>query len=203
VLAVGLTGGIGSGKSALADLWVERGAELVDSDQIARDVVEAGSATLGALVERFGDAILTEDGSLDRQRLADLAFVDTESVEALNHIVHPAIRADLAARRESARRRSGVCLFAIPLLTADHTNALDLHKIVVVDCPVDVAIDRLVAHRGFSETDAAARVASQITREERLGLADFVVLNDGDLAQLETQADALWDRLLEEASNLG
>jgi dephospho-CoA kinase len=199
---VGLTGGIGSGKSALADLYVARGASLVDSDLIAREVVEAGTPTLAGLVEHFGDSILTEAGALDRQRLADLAFVDTEAVEALNSIVHPAIRDELIARRNEVRARKGVCIFAIPLLTRDHTNALDLHRVIVVDCPVEVAIDRLIRHRGFSEADAAARVASQMTREERRELADYVIVNDQDLAALETQAEALWHQLLEDATAL-
>lgn len=203
MLAVAITGGIGAGKSALAELYVERGASLVDSDVIAREVVEPGTATLAALVERFGDVILTPEGALDRQRLADLAFVDTESVAALNAIVHPAIGAEMAARREAVRAAEGICLFAIPLLTPDHTNVLDLQRIVVVDCPIDVAIERLVAYRGFSPADAAARIASQMSREERIELADYVVLNDGDLPALEAQADELWERLVKDAADLG
>jgi len=203
VLAVGLTGGIGAGKSALADLYVARGAKLVDSDIIAREVVEPGTETLAQLVDRFGDVILQDDGTLHRQRLADLAFVDTQTVEELNAIIHPAIRAELAAQRQAIREQAGVCIFAIPLLTTDHTNMLDLHKIIVVDCPVDIAIHRLISHRGFTEVDAAARVASQLSREERLELADYVVMNDGDLAALEAQADTLWQQLLKDAELLG
>ena len=203
MLAVGLTGGIGAGKSALADLYVARGAKLVDSDIIAREVVEPGTETLAQLVDRFGDVILQDDGTLHRQKLADLAFVDTETVEELNAIIHPAIRAELAAQRQAIREQAGVCIFAIPLLTTDHTNMLDLHKIIVVDCPVDIAIHRLISHRGFTEVDAAARVASQLSREERLELADYVVMNDGDLAALEAQADTLWQQLLKDAELLG
>lgn len=203
MLAVGLTGGIGAGKSALADLYVARGAKLVDSDIIAREVVEPGTETLAQLVDRFGDVILQDDGTLHRQRLADLAFVDTQTVEELNAIIHPAIRAELAAQRQAIREQAGVCIFAIPLLTTDHTNMLDLHKIIVVDCPVDIAIHRLISHRGFTEVDAAARVASQLSREERLELADYVVMNDGDLAALEAQADTLWQQLLKDAELLG
>ena len=202
MLAVGLTGGIGAGKSALADLYVERGATLVDSDLIAREVVATGSPTLSALVEHFGAAILAEDASLDRQALARIAFASPEQVEVLNSIVHPAIRDELVAQREAARDREGICIFAIPLLTVDHTNSLDLHKIVVVDCPVDVAIDRLIEYRGFDAADAAARIAAQMSREERRELADYVVVNDRDLAALTVQADELWLRLLEDAASL-
>jgi dephospho-CoA kinase len=203
VLAVGLTGGIGAGKSALADLYVERGAALVDSDVIAREVVATGSPTLEELVEHFGATILAEDRSLDRQELARLAFVSPEQVELLNSIVHPAIRGEMMAQREAAREREGVCIFAIPLLTKDHSNALELHKIVVVDCPIDVAIERLTEYRGFDAADAAARVAAQMTREERRELADYVLLNDRDLAALTEQAELLWERLLEDAGSLG
>ena len=203
MLAVGLTGGIGAGKSALADLYVERGAALVDSDLIAREVVESGSPTLEALVQHFGAEILAGDGSLDRSELARLAFSDPEQIEALNAIVHPAIRSELLARREAVRGAEGICLFAIPLLTVDHTNALELHKIVVVDCPIDVAIERLIEHRGFDPADAAARIAAQMTREERRELADYVLLNDSDLAALTEQADELWERLSEDARSLG
>ncbi len=202
MLAVGLTGGIGAGKSALADLYVERGAHLVDADLIAREVVAAGSPTLEAMVDHFGAIILGDDGSLDRQKVADLAFGDPAQLEALNAIVHPAIRAELAGRREAIRGETGICLFAIPLLTMDHHNALDLHRIVVVDCPVEVAVDRLVRHRSFSEADATARIAAQMTREERREIADYVILNDGDLVMLEAQADALWAQLGQDAETL-
>jgi dephospho-CoA kinase len=195
VLTVAITGGIGSGKSALADLLVERGAVLIDADQIARDVVEPGQPALARLVEAFGSDILTPEGTLDRQELADRAFADPEGVAQLNAIVHPAISDELVAQREAVRESEGVALFAIPLLTAGHRAVLDLDVVVVVDCPVEVAIDRLVSQRGFSEVDAAARVASQLTREERLALADVVVENDGDLASLEVKAAALWATL--------
>jgi dephospho-CoA kinase len=203
VLTVGITGGIGSGKSALADLWVARGATLVDADVIAREIVEPGAPALVALVDRFGPHILTPAGELDRQALADVAFSDPEGVAALNEITHPAIGGELAARREMARTGSGICLFAIPLLTPQHREVLDLHRIVVVDCPVEVAVDRLVRFRGLSEVDALNRIASQASREERVALADHVLLNDRDLGALEVAAHQLWSELEAEALRLG
>jgi len=203
VLTVAITGGIGSGKSALADLLVARGALLIDADQIARDVVEPGQPALAKLVEAFGAAILKPDGSLERQQLADVAFADAERVAQLNAIVHPAISEELLARREAVRAGEGVALFAIPLLTAGHRDVLDLDLVVVVDCPIDVAIERLVEQRGFSRADATARVASQLSREERAALADVVVDNDGDLASLEHKADELWSTLRQRVSGGG
>jgi dephospho-CoA kinase len=203
VLTVAITGGIGSGKSALADLLVARGALLIDADQIARDVVEPGQPALAKLVKAFGGAILKPDGSLDRQQLADVAFADAEHVAKLNAIVHPAISEELLARREAVRASEGVALFAIPLLTAGHRDVLDLDLVVVVDCPIDVAIERLVEQRGFSRADATARVASQLSREERAELADLVVENDGDLDSLEHKADELWSTLHQRVSGGG
>lgn len=203
MLTVGITGGIGSGKSALADLWVGRGAELVDADVIARDIVEPGAPALLALVERFGSAILTEHGALDRQALADLAFRDEAGVAALNEITHPAIGAELVRRRDLARTGSGICLFAIPLLTPEHKDVLELHRIVVVDCPIEIAVERLVRYRGFDEIDALNRITSQVSREERVSLADHVVVNDADLAALEVTAETLWAELEAEALRVG
>ena len=203
MLTVGITGGIGSGKSALADLWVGKGAELVDADIIAREIVEPGAPALVALVERFGPGILTEHGALDRQALADVAFTSEEGVAALNDITHPAIGAELARRRDLAKTGSGICLFAIPLLTPQHKDVLELHRIVVVDCPVEIAVQRLVTFRGLDEVDALNRIASQVSREERRSLADHVVNNDADLAALEAAAEHLWGELEAEALRLG
>lgn len=203
VLTVGITGGIGSGKSALADLWVARGASLVDADVIAREIVEPGAPALEQLVERFGPVILTANGELDRAALAGIAFVDEAGVAALNEITHPAIGAALVHRREEARSGSGICLFAIPLLTPQHREVLDLHQIVVVDCPVEVAVERLVRFRGLDEVDALNRIASQVSREERVALADHVLVNDADLEHLEQQAALIWAALEAEALGLG
>ena len=203
MLTIGITGGIGSGKSALAELWVARGATLVDADVIAREIVEPGAPAFQLLIERFGPAILTPSGELDRQALASVAFADEAGVAALNEITHPAIGAELVRHRESARSGAGICLFAIPLLTPQHRDVLDLHQIVVVDCPVEVAVERLVRFRGLDEIDALNRIANQVSREERVALADHVLLNDRDLKHLEEQAIRLWETLEAEALRLG
>ena len=195
MLAVGITGGIGAGKSALADLLVAKGAELIDSDQIARDVVAPPSPVLDKLVERFGTEILDDQEGLDRAKMAEIAFSDPEALRSLNEIMHPVIGEVMTKKREAAEAADGICLYAIPLFTADHRSALKLDQVVVVDCPTELAIERLVAQRGFTEQDARARIEAQISRDERNALGDFVVMNDGDREALEREADALWGSL--------
>jgi len=197
MLAVGLTGGIGSGKSTVADLLARRGAELIDADQIAREVVEPGQPAHRALVERFGPGILAPDGSLDRPALAGLAFSDPQALADLNAITHPAIGESMLARRQVADGKEGVLLLAIPLLKAAHRDTVRLDAVVVVDCPVEVAVERLVELRGMERVDAEARVAAQISRDERLREADYVVDNGGDLGHLEDEVDRLWQWLEE------
>jgi dephospho-CoA kinase len=197
VLAVGLTGGIGSGKSTVADLLVERGAVLIDADQIAREVVAPGAPAHRQLVERFGEGVLAPDGTLDRPALAKVAFADPESLAALNAITHPAIGAEMLARRQALADRDVVGLLAIPLLTSAHRQTVGLDGVVVVDCPVEVAVDRLVEYRGMEPADARARVAAQISRHERVEGADYVVDNGGDLAHLRSEVDRLWGALEE------
>ena len=161
VLAVGLTGGIGSGKSTVAELLVERGVVLIDADRIAREVVVPGGPAYQPLVDRFGPGILAPDGTIDRAALASVAFVDPESVAALNAITHPAISAVMAQRRAAAEGTDGVVVLDIPLLKPEHRDVLSLAVVVVVDCPVDIAVERLVEQRGFTRADAEARVAAQ------------------------------------------
>jgi dephospho-CoA kinase len=202
MLAVGLTGGIGSGKSTVADLLVRRGAELIDADQIAREVVEPGQPAHGALVDRFGPGILAPDGSLDRPAVAAVAFSDPAALADLNAITHPAIGESMLARRQAADAREGVLVLAIPLLKAAHRETVRLDVVVVVDCPVEVAVGRLVEFRGMERTDAEARVAAQISREERLSEADYVVDNGGDLGHLDEEVDRLWQWLEERRKSL-
>jgi dephospho-CoA kinase len=202
MLAVGLTGGIGSGKSTVADLLVERGAELIDADQIAREVVEPGRPAHGALVERFGPGILATDGTLDRPAVAAVAFSDPAALADLNAITHPAIGESMLARRQAADAREGVLVLAIPLLKPAHRDTVRLDVVVVVDCPVEVAVERLVESRDMERADAEARVAAQISREERVGEADYVVDNGGDLGHLEGEVDRLWEWLEERRKDL-
>jgi dephospho-CoA kinase len=194
-LAVGLTGGIGAGKSTVARLLVEHGATLVDADRIAREVVEPGRPAHRALVERFGAGILAADGSLDRPALAARVFGDTGALADLNAITHPAIGAEMLARREAARARGGIVVLDIPLLRDEHRHVLDLALVVVVDVPTDVAVERLVGQRGMDRADAQARVAAQVDRPTRLAGADVVVENTGTLADLRRRVDEVWGDL--------
>jgi dephospho-CoA kinase len=200
MLAVGLTGGIGSGKSAVADLLVERGAVLIDADQVARDVVAPGGPAYHPLVDRFGPEILAADGTIDRKALAAVAFADEERRLALNAITHPAIGISMIKARDALEDTDHVVVLAIPLLTAVHRDTVKLHEVVVVDCPTDVALERLLSQRGFDRADAEARIRSQISREERIKEADYVLDNSGDRVALGVEVAKLWDWLLEAAA---
>jgi dephospho-CoA kinase len=196
MLAVGLTGGIGSGKSAVADLLVERGAVLIDADQVARDVVAPGGPAYQPLIDRFGQGIVAADGTIDRQALANIAFADEESRLALNAITHPAIGIRMIEMRDALAATDHIVVLAIPLLTALHRETVKLHKVVVVDTPTDVALVRLLSQRGFDKADAEARIRSQISRDERCKEADYVLDNSGDRPALEREVAKLWDWLL-------
>jgi dephospho-CoA kinase len=196
MLAVGLTGGIGSGKSAVADLLVAHGAVLIDADQVARDVVAPGGPAYQPLIEKFGPGIVAADGTIDRKALAAVAFADEESRLALNAITHPAIGVAMIEARDAHKGTDDIVVLAIPLLTAVHRDTVKLHKVVVVDTPTDVALERLLLQRGFDRADAEARIRSQISREERVQEADYVLDNSGDRAALEAEVDTLWAWLL-------
>jgi dephospho-CoA kinase len=189
---VGLTGGIGCGKSAVADLLVERGAVLIDADLVARQVVEPGGPAYRPLVERFGEGILTPDGTIDRPALATVAFADPKALGDLNAITHPAIGVAMAEARRAQVGRRAVVVLAVPLLKALHRTSLGLDAVVVVDCPPEVAVERLVGDRGMDRADAEARMAAQDSREQRLEGADFVVDNGSDRAHLAREVDRLW-----------
>ena len=149
MLAVGLTGGIGSGKSTVGELLVQRGAVLIDADRIAREVVVPGGPAYQPLVDRFGAGILAPDGTIDRAALAAVAFADAESLAALNAITHPAISAVMAERRAAEEGGDRVVVLDIPLLKPEHRDVLSLDVVVVVDCPVEVAVERLVRTAGL------------------------------------------------------
>jgi dephospho-CoA kinase len=196
MLAVGLTGGIGSGKSAVADLLVERGAVLIDADQVARDVVAPGGPAYQPLIDRFGQEIVAADGTVDRQVLASIAFTNEETRLELNAITHPAIGIAMIRGRDALEDTDEIVVLAIPLLTAAHRDTVKLHAVVVVDCPTDIALERLLTQRGFDREDAEARIRSQVSREERLKEADFVVDNSGDREHLDAEVARLWDWLV-------
>jgi dephospho-CoA kinase len=200
MLAVGLTGGIGSGKSAVADLLVERGAVLIDADRVAREVVAPGGPAYQPLIDRFGPAIVAPDGTIDRQALAAVAFVDDESRLALNAITHPAIGVAMIEARDALADTDDIVILAIPLLTAAHRDTVRLHKVVVVDCPTDIALERLLSQRGFDRADAEARIRAQISRAERIKEADYVLDNSGDWAALGTEVAELWAWLVAAAA---
>lgn len=195
MLAVGLTGGMGSGKSTVARLLVDRGAKLIDADAIARDVVEPGRPAYEKLVEQFGPEIVAPDGSIDRPALAAAAFAAPEAVAALNAITHPAIAEEMAARRAALEDSDDVVLLDVPLLAPEHRDVLSLDAVVVVDCDTDTAVERVVSQRGIPEKDVRARLAAQVSREERRRGADLVVDNCGDRARLEAEVARVWAAL--------
>jgi dephospho-CoA kinase len=197
VLAVGLTGGIGSGKSAVADLLVARGAVLIDADQLARDVVAPGGPAYQPLVDRFGSGIVASDGTIDRPALAAVAFADEAARTDLNAITHPAIGLAMYEARNALAETDLIVVLAIPLLRPMHRETVKLDCVVVVDCPTDIALDRLLTQRSMDRADAEARIRAQISREERVKEADYVVDNSGDRAALEVEVARLWEWLNE------
>lgn len=194
MILVGLTGGIGSGKSTVSAALAERGAVIVDADAVVRDVQMPGSPVLATMAERFGADILDQDGALDRAKVAGIVFADPEALKDLNAIVHPAVGAEISRRVNEQVPTDHVVVLDIPLLTENPRDGLQGK--IVVDVPVEVQVDRLVRFRGFDEADARARIARQSTREQRLDGASFVVDNSGDLDDLAPQIDALWTWLL-------
>lgn len=192
MLLVALTGGIGAGKSSVSARLVQRGAVLVDADEVVKQLQAIGNKVYRDMVDRWGDGILQDDGNLNRQAIADIVFNDEAELEALNKMVHPAVRAEMARQVEELGETDKVVILDIPLLEEGGAQKRGAKATIVVDCPVEVAVERLVEHRGFSRADAEARIAAQATREERLALADFVVDNGGDLAGLEAEVDRCW-----------
>ena len=190
VLLVGLTGGIGSGKSTVSAALAGRGAEVVDADAIVRSLQEPGTPVFAAMVERFGASIVAVDGTLDRQAVADLVFGDDDALRDLNAIVHPAVGTEIARRLEEATTGDGVVILDVPLLVESGRD--DLAGLIVVDLDPEVAIERLVSQRGFTEADARARIARQASRQDRLDRADFVIDNEGSREGLADQIDACW-----------
>lgn len=190
MICIGLTGGIGSGKSTVSRLLARRGAIIVDADAIVHELQAPGAPMLDTLAERFGREIIRDDGSLDRAKLASIAFVDKDAVTALNDIVHPAVRAEMAARVLAHAGTNEIVVLDVPLVSGKRPEGTG--ALVVVDTPVETAIERLVAQRGMTEADARARLANQPSREDRLAMADRVVDNSGDLASLEQQVDDVW-----------
>jgi len=194
VLLIGLTGGIGSGKSTVSGLLAARGAVVIDADAITRELQRPGQEVFAAMVERFGPGIVATDGTLDRQAVADIVFADAEALRDLNAIVHPAVGAEIARRLEAERGTDHLVVLDVPLLVESGRD--DLAALVIVDVDPAIALDRLVRHRGMRADDVRARMASQVSREDRLAKADLVIDNSGSVDDLASRIAELWPRLL-------
>ena len=194
MILVGLTGGIGSGKSTVSSMLAARGAVIIDADAITREVQQPGSKVVAAIAERFGDGVVDETGALRRAELADIVFAEPEALRDLNAIVHPAVGAEIKRRVDDQVATETIVVLDIPLLTENPRG--ELQGKIVVDVPVDVQVDRLVRYRGFAESDARARIARQASREDRLKDADFVIDNSGAVEDLDAQLDGLWAWLI-------
>jgi dephospho-CoA kinase len=190
VLRVGLTGGIGSGKSEVSRRLASRGAVVIDADLLAREVVAPGTDGLAEVVAEFGEGILSADGSLDRKALGARVFADDTARRRLERVVHPRVRAR-AAELEAQAPPDAVIVHDIPLLV-ETGQAGGFDAVVVVDAPDAVRVERLAAVRGMSANEARQRIAAQAPREQRLAAADHVVINDGDLAALDAAVESLW-----------
>jgi dephospho-CoA kinase len=191
VLLIGLTGGIGSGKSTVSALLAAKGAVVVDADAIVHELQQPGTPVFAAMVERFGEGIVAADGSLDRAAVADVVFNDPEQLKALNAIVHPAVAGEIARRMGELAGTDAVVVLDVPLLV-ESSRAYPVAGLLVVDVDPEVAIGRLVEHRGMREADVRARIAKQASREQRLERADRVIDNHGSPADLERQVDEAW-----------
>lgn len=194
MLRIGLTGGIGSGKSTVSELLAARGAVVVDADRIAREVVEPGTPGLGAVVEAFGDRVLTPAGALDRPAVAAIVFADADARRRLDGIIHPLVR-QRAAELARAAPEDAVVVHDVPLLV-ETGQAASYDVVLVVEAALETRLARLV-ERGLPETDARARIAAQATDEERRAVADVVLDNSGTREELAAQVDRFWTERVE------
>lgn len=192
MLVIGLTGGIGSGKSTVSALLAAKGAVVVDADEVVREQQRPGTPVFDAMVERFGPGIVGADGMLDRAAVADIVFADPKALEDLNNIVHPAVGAEIARRMEALSSTDAVVVLDVPLLV-EASRGYPLAGLIVVDVDPDIAVERLVMQRGMTEEDARSRMSRQASREERRARADVVIDNRGTPSDLARQVDAVWD----------
>lgn len=198
MLRVGLTGGIGSGKSEVSKRLAAQGAVIIDADAIARDVVAAGTDGLAEVVEAFGPEILRADGELDRPRLGDIVFADPALRGKLNAIVHPRVGARMAELERGAGP-GAIVVHDVPLI-AENGLAGGYDLVVVVDVPPRIQVERLVRYRGMTREQAQARMAAQASRGQRLAIAGIVIDNSGSLAELDRQVGDLWAELRRRAA---
>jgi dephospho-CoA kinase len=200
VLRVGLTGGIGSGKSEVSRRLASLGAVVIDADAVAREVVAPGTAGLAEVVREFGERILLPDGTLDRERLGSIVFADEEMRARLNAIVHPLVGRRMQELVEEAPPEA-IVVYDVPLLAENDLAGLyDL--VVVVDAPVEEQVRRLITLRGMTEEAARARIAAQATRERRGAVADRVIDNSGTIEALAARVDELWSELTRRAATM-
>lgn len=195
---VGLTGGIGSGKSAAASLFEELGAAVVDTDAIAHELTAPGGAAIESIRNAFGDEVIDARGALDRAAVRRQVFADASAKARLEAILHPMIRAE--ADRRSAAARAPYVVLVVPLLVESGGYRSRVRRVAVVDCPEEVQVARVMTRSGLSAEEARAIMAAQVSREQRLAVADDVIDNGGDLAALRPQVEALHRRYLEMAA---
>lgn len=194
MILVGVTGGIGSGKSTVARMLGERGAVVFDADRFAREALAPGSPGLAEVFEAFGDAVRGPDGSLDREALARIVFSDPEKRRALEAITHPQVARRFAEATAPYRDTDDVVVYEVPLLAENRLEGM-FDAVVVVRAPHAVRVERVRRDRGMTEAAARGRIASQATDEERAGVATFTVENDGSIEDLRADVDDLWERL--------
>jgi dephospho-CoA kinase len=190
VLVIGLTGGIGSGKSTASALLAAKGAVILDADAITRSLQVPGTEVFAAMVERFGPGILAPDGTLDRAAVAKVVFADEQAKRDLEAIVHPAVGNVMVTRLQELADTDTVVIYDVPLLV--ESGRKGYAAVIVVDVDPEIAIARLVEQRGMTEADARARIANQVSREERLAVADHVIDNSGTREHLQEQVDEAW-----------
>lgn len=194
MILVGLTGGIGSGKSTVSALLAEKGAIIVDADAITRELQAPGQPLLSEIASRFGQEVVAADGSLDRQALASRVFGDADALADLNKIVHPAVGKEMNRRIDEQRDTDSIVVLDIPLLVENPRQGLS--GVIVVDVDIDTAVHRLVNFRSMSESDARSRIERQATREQRKAIADWVLDNSGSPQDLQKQVDEMWSWIL-------
>ena len=190
MILIGLTGGIGSGKSEVARLLTERGAEIIDADLIVRELQQPGAEIYEKMIELFGSEVVAADQSLDRTAIAKKVFSDESLLKTLNQLVHPVVKRVMNERVESFRDTEKVVILDIPLLVENPREGLD--GVLVVDLDAEIAVKRLVEQRNMSAEDARARIAKQATREQRLAIANHVIDNSGDRNALSQKIEIAW-----------
>jgi dephospho-CoA kinase len=192
VLLLGLTGGIGSGKSTVSALLAEKGAVIIDADAITRELQRAGQPVFDEIVARFGPSVVGDDGELDRAGLGRVVFADEHARKDLEQIVHPAVGAEMIKRLQEEAETDHVVVYDVPLLVEAARRAMSFAGVIVVDIDPEIAVQRVVEQRGMDEQDVRARIANQATRAERIAVADKVIDNSGTRDDLRRQVDEVW-----------